>query len=107
VEELMRGRSTQVWQELLTAAEVPHAPLWNYAELFAHSQMAARGMRLTVTDPQGRPIDLVGSPFHFHGADAVSPQAPPTLGADTDEVLTQLLALDAEKLRGLRERGII
>src|SRR5205807_1087773 len=30
IEELMRTRSTASWQEALTSAEVPHAPLWNY-----------------------------------------------------------------------------
>src|SRR5438552_1189900 len=35
VEELMRKESTQAWQKTLHAAEVPHAPVLNYAQLFA------------------------------------------------------------------------
>ena len=27
---------------------MPHAPLWNYADLFAHPQAQARGLRVTV-----------------------------------------------------------
>jgi crotonobetainyl-CoA:carnitine CoA-transferase CaiB-like acyl-CoA transferase len=107
IEELMRTRTTVAWREALTAVEVPHAPLWTYADLFAHPQVAARGMRLTVTDPLGRPVELVGSPFHFSGTDPVEPQAPPALGAHTDDVLKELLGLDAAALRGLRERGVI
>src|SRR5262249_14740295 len=107
IEELMRTRSTRSWEEMLTAAAIPHAPLWSYAELFGHPQMAARGMRLTVTDPHGRPVDLVGSPFHFLGVDATPPQMPPALGAHTDDVLRELLGLDPDRLRTLRERGVI
>ena len=107
VEELMRTRTTGAWQELLRSADVPHAPLWGYADLFAHPQAAARGLRLTVTDVRGQPVDLVGPPFHIVGAEPTSATMPPALGQDTDQVLSELLGLDAERLRGLRERGVI
>jgi crotonobetainyl-CoA:carnitine CoA-transferase CaiB-like acyl-CoA transferase len=107
VEELFRTRTTAAWQELLVRADVPHAPLWTYADLFAHPQAAARGLRLTVTDAQGRPVDLVGPPFHIAGAPPAAATMPPALGQDTDAVLGELLGLDAERLRGLRDRGVI
>ena len=107
VEALIRMRTTAAWQELLLAADVPHAPLWTYADLFAHPQAAARGLRLTVTDAQGQPVDLVGPPFHIAGAKPSEATMPPALGQDTDAVLSELLGLDAERLRGLHERGVI
>ena len=107
VEELLRSRTTAAWQELLLAADVPHAPLWTYADLFAHPQSAARGLRLTVTDAAGRPVDLLGSPFHIAGTEAAAALVPPTLGQDTDAVLGELLGLDEDRLRDLRERGVI
>jgi crotonobetainyl-CoA:carnitine CoA-transferase CaiB-like acyl-CoA transferase len=54
VESLMRTRTTAAWEELLRGAEVPHAPVWSYADLFAHPEMSQR-LRLTVRDPAGRP----------------------------------------------------
>src|SRR5437867_5269530 len=36
VETVMGLQTTEHWAERLLAAEVPHAPVWNYAELFAH-----------------------------------------------------------------------
>jgi crotonobetainyl-CoA:carnitine CoA-transferase CaiB-like acyl-CoA transferase len=107
VEALFRTRTTASWQELLVRADVPHAPLWTYADLFAHPQAAARGLRLTVTDAQGRPLDLVGPPFHIPGAPPAAATMPPALGQDTDAVLGDLLGLDAERLRDLRDRGVI
>src|SRR5262249_6050171 len=87
VGEGLRSRTTAEWEKLLLAAGVPHAPVWDYAELFRHPQTAARGLRLTVKDPQGRPVDLVGAPFHLTSANLPAASAPPTLGQDTDRVL--------------------
>ena len=107
VEVLMKQRPTAEWQERLTRAGVPHAPVWNYAELFAHPQTAARGMRVTVHDPQGRPIELVGTPFHIAGVEPPPPTMPPALGEQTDTVLMELLGLDAARLAELRGRGVV
>jgi crotonobetainyl-CoA:carnitine CoA-transferase CaiB-like acyl-CoA transferase len=106
VESLMRSKTTSEWENLLRTAEVPHAPVWTYADLFAHPQMSER-LRVMVRDPAGRAVDLVASPFHITGADTAEPNAPPGLGQHTDEVLTQLLGLSPERLRELRQKGVI
>jgi formyl-CoA transferase len=107
LESVQRGRTTQQWQALLREVDVPHAPVWDYAELFADPQAAARGLRVTARDPQGRPVDLVGSPFHIAGTTLPSPTPPPGLGQHTDEVLRDLLGLDAERVAELRQQGVI
>jgi crotonobetainyl-CoA:carnitine CoA-transferase CaiB-like acyl-CoA transferase len=107
VEAVLRTRTTKQWQQDLVAADVPHAPVWDYADLFSHPQAAARGLKLTVRDPAGRPVDLVGPPFHIGGATLPEPAAPPQLGQDTDAVLRELLGLDAEQLADLRRQGVI
>src|SRR5207249_4845512 len=96
VEELMKQKTTADWQQCLEAAGVPCAPVWTYADLFAHPQAAARGLKLMVRDPEGNAVDLVGSPFHVEGAAQPAPLCPPRLGQHTDEVLGNLLGLDAE-----------
>ena len=107
LEEVLRRWTTATWQEKLTAAEVPHAPVWDYARLFAQPQAEARGLRVTVRDPEGRPVDLVGTPFHIGGATLPLPSTPPQLGQDTDRVLGELLGLDAAQLEQLRAQGVI
>ena len=73
----------------------------------ARPQAAARGLRVEVRDPSGRPVDLIGTPFHIGGATLPAPTAPPTLGQHTDEMLTNLLGIDAEKLAELRRQSVI
>jgi glutaryl-CoA transferase len=107
LEEVMKERNTAAWQERLATAGVPHAPIWNYQTLFDHPQVAARSLKLTVTDTSGKPIDLVGSPFHILGSHLPSPSLPPDLGADTDTVLKELAGLDVGRIGELREKGVI
>jgi crotonobetainyl-CoA:carnitine CoA-transferase CaiB-like acyl-CoA transferase len=107
VEAIMRSQPTKVWEERLIAAGVPHAPVWNYAELFAHPQIAARGLRMTVRDPQGQPVDLVGTPFQIAGASLPATATPPALGQHTDQVLKNVLGIDTRRIDELRRDGVI
>lgn len=111
IEEKMKTQTTESWVECLSRLGIPHAPLWTYADLFSHPQAAARQLRMTVRDPQGRPVDLVGSPFHISssGEPSTPPPAriPPTLGEHTEEVLRELCDVQPNDLIRLREEGII
>jgi crotonobetainyl-CoA:carnitine CoA-transferase CaiB-like acyl-CoA transferase len=107
VEALMKSRKTAEWQGKLQEVEVPNAPVWNYSDLFSHIQAAARGMRVTVRDPNGKPVNLVGSPFHIAGSNPSNSRSPPGLGEDTEKVLQELLGLEPENLVNLRVRGVI
>jgi crotonobetainyl-CoA:carnitine CoA-transferase CaiB-like acyl-CoA transferase len=107
VEALMRARTTADWESRLTEANVPHAVVWNTAELFAQPQIAERGMKLTVRDPQGRDVDLIGNPIHLTGGTLNPPAMPPGLGDHTATVLGELLGLDAHAVDALRSRGIV
>lgn len=107
VQDIMRTRSTADWQQVLEQQQVPHAPVWDYAQLFAQEQMAQRGMRMTVRTPAGQPVDLIGSPFHIEGSAAAAMSCPPTLGQDTENVLREILQLGPDRLRELRDNNII
>jgi crotonobetainyl-CoA:carnitine CoA-transferase CaiB-like acyl-CoA transferase len=107
LETLFRERPAPQWRELLQRADVPHAPVWDYAQLFASDQAAARGLRVSVRDPRGQKVDLLGSPFQIAGADLPPPCMPPRLGEDTAQVLRELLQIDDHELERLRGRGIV
>jgi crotonobetainyl-CoA:carnitine CoA-transferase CaiB-like acyl-CoA transferase len=107
LETLFQRRSTAQWETNLLAADVPHAPVWDYATLLADPQAAARGLRVTVKDPRGDTVDLIGSPFHIGGAAAPEFRCPPELGADSRAILEEILGLDVAKIAELRANGII
>ncbi|MBM3979495.1 MAG: CoA transferase [Planctomycetes bacterium] len=107
VEALMTRYTTADWERRLTGVNVPHAVVRTYADVFADPQVIARGMKLTVRDPAGNAVDLVGNPVRFHGAPNPDPTAPPQLGAHTASVLSDLLGLDADAVAALRAKGVV
>jgi crotonobetainyl-CoA:carnitine CoA-transferase CaiB-like acyl-CoA transferase len=107
LEQLLRTRTTAEWETALTAVNVPHARVWDYATLFQHEQAAARGLRVTVHDPAGQPVDLLGAPFHLNGQTPPLPTAPPTLGQDTESVLRSLAHCSDADLVAWRAAGVI
>jgi crotonobetainyl-CoA:carnitine CoA-transferase CaiB-like acyl-CoA transferase len=107
VEQLMRHHSCADWQKRLLEAEVPHAPVWNYSHLFREPQTAARGLKVTVRTPDGKSVNLVGSPFKIAGAKLPTPTMPPALGQDTATVLRELLGLDDKRINELRNSNVI
>jgi len=95
------------WCDRLGKARVPHAPINDYASVFQNEQVLSRGMKMKVTDPHGKPVDLIGTPFHITGAELPSPTFPPRLGEHTDTILGEYLGLDAKRLEELRKTGIV
>lgn len=107
VAALLRTRATKDWEQRLAAANVPHAVVKDYAEVFAQPQLAERGMTLTIRDPEGSPVELLGSPFHIAGGTQPVPTLPPRLGEQTADVLAERLGLGADAIADLRTRGVI
>jgi crotonobetainyl-CoA:carnitine CoA-transferase CaiB-like acyl-CoA transferase len=106
VAALLKSLPTAEWERRLADANVPHAVVRDYAGIFAHDQTAARGMKLTVRDPAGNPVELVGNPLHIAGAPAAEPRMPPRLGEQTDEVLREL-GLSEGELARLKAKRVV
>jgi len=106
VAALMKQFPTAEWVKRLEEANVPHAEVRDYANIFAHEQTTSRGMKLTVRDPKGNPVDLVGNPIRLLGAPPPPPGMPPRLGEQTDLVLAEL-GLSPEEVESLRAKKVI
>src|SRR5262245_26961881 len=107
LEALFRTRTVVDWRGRLEKARVPHAPVHDYAAVFATEQVLSRGMKVKVTDPTGKPVDLIGTPLHLTGTELPAPTFPPRLGDHTDAVLREVLGLDAERAKELRAGGVV
>jgi crotonobetainyl-CoA:carnitine CoA-transferase CaiB-like acyl-CoA transferase len=85
IEELVREKTSEQWQALLDAAEVPNAPMQTIEQVLAHPQTKALDMMQE--SPDGR-ITLLGLPLSFDGVRPAFRKAPPELGAHTSEIFS-------------------
>ena len=106
IAEAMRSKTLAEWERRLSAAQVPHAPIRDYAQVFAEPQVAARNMKVTVRGPDGKPIDLLGSPFHLD-TELPTPTVPPILGQHTEALLQSLIGLSSDEIAALHEESIL
>lgn len=95
------------WLRRLEAAGVPCGPVNTVDEVFADAQVRARGLVADADHPLAGTVPLVASPLRFSGSPVGPPGAPPLLGQHTDEVLRDILGLDAATRERLRADGVI
>ena len=83
---IFAARERAEWCDMLTAAEVPHAPVRTSAEVIESPQAQALG--LCVEDPAGPhgPFRTIRSPLSFDGQRMTEVTAPPLLGQHNDEI---------------------
>ncbi|MGW1208791.1 CoA transferase [Streptomyces sp. NPDC002499] len=94
--------------EALQAHGVPAGAVQDGRELVEHDpQLRARGFYVRKDHPvagaflhEGVPIRLARTPGGIR-------EAAPVLGADTDAVLSEVAGFSAERIRGLREAGVL
>ena len=107
--EVMRQNPSAYWLEALEKIKITCGPINNIDQVFDDAQVAARGMRIEMNHPatSGEPVSLIGSPSKMSVTEVSYRHAPPMLGQHTEEVLEELLGLDAAECNRLREQGVI
>lgn len=107
LEPVLATRTTADWIEALEAAGVPCGPINRIDQLFCDPQVQARGLLQPLARPDGQVLPLVANPIRMSATPPVPRRAPPVLGADSAEVLSQLAGLDAQAIATLAAQGVI
>jgi crotonobetainyl-CoA:carnitine CoA-transferase CaiB-like acyl-CoA transferase len=100
-------RTTRDWVSALEAAGVACGPINNIKQVFEEPQVIARGMRIELPHPTAGTVPLVASPMKFSATPIEHKLPPPTLGQHTDEILRDVLGLDAAAIAKLRGSKIV
>jgi len=69
--------------------------------------VVARGLEIRVPHAKAGEVRLVANPMRFSATPVAYEAPPPMLGEHTDQVLCEVLGLDATAIRGLRDRSIV
>ena len=107
INEASRTRGMVELSEKLDAAGVPVAPVYNFEQAFNDPQVIERGMKVRVRHGSGNDMDMIASPIKLSDTPITEYRAPPQLGQHTDEVLKEVLGLDAEAIAALRKSKTI
>ncbi|MCL2428523.1 MAG: CoA transferase [Alphaproteobacteria bacterium] len=104
LDEVLSAKTTDEWMKEFAGC-IPAAPVYDVAQAlnngFAHEQERI----VEFHHPVHGPIKGIASPVRVSGA-ILPAEAAPTLGRDTDDLLTQI-GYSADQLAGLRKSGSI
>lgn len=107
LQQVLRTRPAAEWLAALEHAVVPANPVNRIDQVFADPQVQARGLRIELPHAGGGSVAMVRNPLKFSATPLRYEQAAPVLGQHTYEVLGEVLAVDGERLRVLRELGVV
>jgi crotonobetainyl-CoA:carnitine CoA-transferase CaiB-like acyl-CoA transferase len=100
-----RQRTTAEWLTLLRG-KVPCAPVNTVQDAFNDEQVQARNMIAEVDHPQFGRLRQVGTAIKT-GSRVEQHHPGPALGADTDQILHELLHYTPEQIAELRDKGVV
>src|SRR5277367_117096 len=98
---------TAHWVAALENVGVPAGPINSLDAVFDDPQVRARAMRIDLPHPVAGTVPLVASPLRLSETPVTYRSAPPTLGAQTTEVLAERLGMPAARIEELRAKGIV
>lgn len=103
----MRAQGKRDAMETLNGAGVPAGAVLDTGDLINEPSLYASKMLNRVVHPTRGEIVLPGWPVRMSGSPTPAVTAPPLLGEHTDDILTDLLALDGAAIAGLRAKGAV
>ena len=109
IRELTVTKTSGEWIDSLSALGVPSGSVSNLEQTFKDPHVLHRGMRISMPHALAgsSSVDLLGNPLKLSKTPVTYRKAPPVMGADTDEVLEELLGLDDAGRQALRDDELI
>lgn len=109
IETWAATRSKMSCTEALMAAGLAAGPCFTDTEVVDDPHLAERHMIVAMerTDGVDDPVLIPGNPIKLAGVAEGPEQRVPWLGEHTDEVLIEILGIDAQRCNILREKGVI
>ncbi len=100
-------RSREQVTEALQRAGVAAFPTFDARDIHDDQHLAERGFFVELPHPEVGVRRHLGIPYRLHGTPLSVRRAAPCLGQDTDAVLREVLGYEEERIRALREAGVL
>lgn len=103
--EILGENMSEYWLSQLEEKRIPCAPVNRFSQALDDEQVKYRKMVVELKHPNGKSTRGPGNPIKLSRCNEESFSAAPTVGQNTDEILTDLLRYDAGRIAALREKG--
>lgn len=107
IAEEMKKKSLAEWSALLDEAGVPQSPVNNVAMVIDNPQVKARDMIVSVEHPVAGTVKMPGIPIKLSETPSEIKTAAPVLGANTADILKDLLGMSDDEVSALKECGAV
>jgi crotonobetainyl-CoA:carnitine CoA-transferase CaiB-like acyl-CoA transferase len=107
LQEVFLTRTYEEWEEILLDHGIPIGAINNLAQVVEHPQVRARGSLVEIEHPTAGRTRMVGPALRLSETPGSIRTPAPTLGQHNDEVLRNLLGLDAAAIADLRAAGAL
>jgi crotonobetainyl-CoA:carnitine CoA-transferase CaiB-like acyl-CoA transferase len=104
---IIAKQSTDYWVTILEAIAVPCGPVNTLKQIFNHPQIHHREMVKQVPDKDGMLIKTVASPINLSDTPLQYKHAAPNIGQHSQQILTQFLKYNDEKVAALLQAGVV
>ena len=105
--EIIAAKPRTFWLEALEKVGVPCGPINNLQQIFNDPHVQARETRRDVDHPVAGSVPTVANPIRFSESPIEYDRPPPVLGQHTDEVLGDVIGIDAAEIAKLRDGGVV
>lgn len=100
-------KTTEEWARRFDRHDVPYGPVLTIPQLLEHPQIQARTSIFPLSLPDLGSVHVSGQPIRFAGTETGAYRNPPDLGADTRDVLINLLNIDEDRYQQLESSNIV
>lgn len=107
IEEVVATAKSEYWLERLESAMVPSGPINDLRGVFEDPHVKERKMHVELTDENNGRVSVVANPLKMSASPIEYHSAPPRLGQQTEQVLSDLLAIDDEQIQALVRDSVI
>lgn len=105
IESTLGAKSDDEWLEIFRENDIPAGPIHDSKSVWDDDHVVDRGLKVELEREDGHDAESIANPLRFgrHGKCA---DAPPILGEDTTDVLTEA-GFSEERIEELRSRGVV
>ena len=106
--KILKLKTINQWVSGLNKLNVPCGPINNIKQVFDDPQVNSRKMKIEMTHKKlNRKIKIIGNPIKFSESKFKYKKSPPSLGEDTEKILSKFLKLSKKQIKILKEKKII